>query len=284
MLTFICYPKCSTCQKAKVLLDSYHAQYEIRDIKTDNPNYDELKAWLALSGSPVKKFFNTSGLLYKSLGLKDKMPSMSEDECLKLLATDGMLVKRPLLVDEYRALVGFHPHEWESVFEYNRKKTDKIFNDYFNEMLELVKRREEEELARLEEIADKSPNKIRVVNTPGGKVAVQKFDVPIFNDSDIVLGHAAHIERIHGCRDIAVSKEIFEENFFDLSSGFIEETAQKLADSGFRLAVVGDFSGYANKPLQDFICESNRGGHLYFVADEEEALEKLGDCRPARGM
>jgi hypothetical protein len=143
-------------------------------------------------------------------------------------------------------------------------------------MLELVKRREEEELARLEEIADKSPNKIRVVNTPGGKVAVQKFDVPIFNDADIVLGYAAHIERIHGCRNIAVSKEIFEENFLDLSSDVIEETAQKLADSGFRLAIVGDFSSYANKPLQDFICESNRGGHLYFVADEDEALKKLG--------
>ncbi|MDR1245945.1 MAG: DUF4180 domain-containing protein [Clostridiales Family XIII bacterium] len=143
-------------------------------------------------------------------------------------------------------------------------------------MLEIVKRREEAELARLEEIADKSPNKIRVVNTTSGKVAVQKFDIPIFNDADIVLGHASHIERIHGCRDIAVSKEIFEENFFDLSSGLIEETAQKLAGSGFRLAVVGDFSGYASKPFHDFIYESNKGRHLYFVADEEEALKKLG--------
>jgi arsenate reductase len=116
MLTFICYPKCSICQKAKALLDNYHAQYEIRDIKTDNPGYNELKGWLALSGLPVKKFFNTSGQLYKSLCLKDKLPSMSEDECLKLLATDGMLVKRPLLVDEYHALVGFQPHEWKSVF------------------------------------------------------------------------------------------------------------------------------------------------------------------------
>jgi arsenate reductase len=258
-------------------LDSYHAQYEIRDIKTDNPSYDELKAWLALSGLPVKKFFNTSGLLYKSLVLKDKLPSMSEDECLKLLATDGMLVKRPLLVDEYRALAGFQPNEWESVFEYDRKKTDKFFNDYINEMLELVKRKDEEELARLEDMADKSPNKIRVVNTPGSNVAVQKFDVPIFNDADIVLGYASHIKRIHGCRDIAVSKEIFEENFFDLSSGVIEKTAQKLADSGFRLAVVGDFSGYESKPFHNFMYESNKGGHLYFVADEEEALKKLGE-------
>jgi arsenate reductase len=121
MLTFICYPKCSTCQKAKELLDSYHATYETRNIKTDNPSYDELKAWLALSELPVKKFFNTSGQLYKSLGLKDKLPTMSEDECLKLLATDGMLVKRPLLVDEYRAVVGFDSSEWMTVFtEYDR--------------------------------------------------------------------------------------------------------------------------------------------------------------------
>jgi len=136
MLTFICYPKCTTCQKAKAMLDSFNAQYEVRDIKTDNPSYDELKNWLALSGLPVRKFFNTSGLLYKSLGLKDKLPSMSDDECLRLLATDGMLVKRPILVDEYRALVGFNRDEWEAVFtEYDRKKLDKVVDDYFNEML-----------------------------------------------------------------------------------------------------------------------------------------------------
>ena len=118
MLTFICYPKCTTCKKAKALLDSHGAVYETRDIKTDNPGYDELKAWIELSGLTVKKFFNTSGLLYKSLGLKDKLPSMSEDECLKLLATDGMLVKRPLLVDDYRVLVGFKSDEWESVIKH----------------------------------------------------------------------------------------------------------------------------------------------------------------------
>ena len=119
VLTFICYPKCTTCQKAKALLDGYNSVYETRDIKTDNPSYVELKSWLALSGLPVRKFFNTSGLLYKSLGLKDKLASMSEDECLKLLATDGMLVKRPLLVDEHRALVGFNSGEWESVLTTN---------------------------------------------------------------------------------------------------------------------------------------------------------------------
>ena len=130
MLIFICYPKCTTCQKAKALLDSYHAQYETRDIKTDNPSYDELKAWLELSGLPVKKFLNTSGQQYRSLGLKDKLSTMGEDECLKLLATDGMLVKRPLLVDEFRALVGFNSSEWMSAFtEYDRKKLNKIFDD-----------------------------------------------------------------------------------------------------------------------------------------------------------
>ena len=113
MLTFICYPKCSTCQKAKALLDELGAQYDLRDIKADNPTYDELKSWLVQSGLPVKRFFNTSGLLYKSLNLKEKLPDMSEGECLKLLATDGMLVKRPLLVDEHIVLVGFKMDEWE---------------------------------------------------------------------------------------------------------------------------------------------------------------------------
>ena len=115
MLTFICYPKCSTCQKAKALLDSHDEQYEIRDIKTNNPTYDELKDWLALSGLPVRKLFNTSGLLYKSLELKDKLATMSEDDCLKLLATDGMLVKRPLLLDADGVLVGYKNDQWETL-------------------------------------------------------------------------------------------------------------------------------------------------------------------------
>ena len=114
MLTFVCYPKCGTCQKAQTLLDSHNTEYKARDIKTDNPSYDELKDWLALSELPVKKFFNTSGQLYKSLGLKDKLPSMSDEECSKLLATDGMLVKRPLLVDYDGVLIGFNHDEWES--------------------------------------------------------------------------------------------------------------------------------------------------------------------------
>ena len=116
MLTFICYPQCSTCQKAKALLDRCGAEYQIRDIKTDNPSYEELKAWFALSKLPIKKLFNTSGMLYKSLNLKEKLAAMSEEDCLKLLSTDGMLVKRPLLVDEYHALVGFNSDTWEAIF------------------------------------------------------------------------------------------------------------------------------------------------------------------------
>ena len=114
MVKFICYPKCTTCQKAKKWLDDNGVEYEIRDIKVDNPTLDELKKWYALSGLPLKKFFNTSGLLYKSMALKDKLPSMSEDEKLSLLATDGMLVKRPLLVSDDFVLVGFKEAEWKA--------------------------------------------------------------------------------------------------------------------------------------------------------------------------
>ena len=113
MVKFICYPKCTTCQKAKKWLEDNGVEYEIRDIKVDNPTLDELKKWYALSGLPLKKFFNTSGLLYKSMALKDKIPSMSENEMLSLLATDGMLVKRPLLVSDDFVLVGFRETEWK---------------------------------------------------------------------------------------------------------------------------------------------------------------------------
>ena len=113
-MIFICYPKCTTCQKARAWLDEHHITYNFRDIKLENPTYDELAAWHEHSGLPLKKFFNTSGLLYKSMGLKDKLPQMSEDEILKLLATDGMLVRRPLLVGNDFVLVGFKEAEWES--------------------------------------------------------------------------------------------------------------------------------------------------------------------------
>ena len=112
MLKFICYPKCTTCQKAKKWLDDNKIEYELRDIKEDNPSLEELTAWHKMSGLPLKKFFNTSGLLYKSMELKDKLPSMSEEEQLKLLATDGMLVKRPLVIGKDFVLVGFKESEW----------------------------------------------------------------------------------------------------------------------------------------------------------------------------
>ena len=112
MIKFICYPRCTTCQKAKKWLDDNKIQYELRDIKEDNPSFEELSAWYKQSGLPLKKFFNTSGLLYKSMELKDKLPTMSEEEQLKLLATDGMLVKRPLVIGEDFVLVGFKESEW----------------------------------------------------------------------------------------------------------------------------------------------------------------------------
>ena len=113
MLKFICYPKCTTCQRAKKWLDDNKQEYELRDIKLDNPTLDELTEWYRKSGLPIKKFFNTSGLLYKSLDLKNKLPQMSEEEKLNLLATDGMLVKRPLLIGDNFVLVGFKEIEWE---------------------------------------------------------------------------------------------------------------------------------------------------------------------------
>ena len=113
-MTFICYPKCTTCQKAQKWLDENGISYTFRDIKMENPTYNELTALHERSGLPLKRFFNTSGLLYKSMGLKDKLPQMSEDEMLKLLAADGMLVKRPLLASDDFVLVGFKEAEWES--------------------------------------------------------------------------------------------------------------------------------------------------------------------------
>lgn len=112
-MLFLCYPKCSTCQKAKAWLDAQGVSYTLRDIKEENPTLDELRRWKQVSGLPLKKFFNTSGLQYKTLALKDKLPLMSEEEQLALLATDGMLVKRPILVGEDYVLTGFRQAEWE---------------------------------------------------------------------------------------------------------------------------------------------------------------------------
>ncbi len=111
-MLFIQYPKCSTCQKAKKWLETHNIAYTSRHIVDDRPTYEELKQWYEKSGLPLKKFFNTSGLVYRDMQLKDKLSAMSEDEQLKLLATNGMLVKRPLIVDDNRILVGFKESEW----------------------------------------------------------------------------------------------------------------------------------------------------------------------------
>lgn len=111
-MLFICFPKCTTCQKAKKWLESQGIAYTERNIAEENPTYAELKEWYKKSGLPLKRFFNTSGLVYKSMQLKDKLPEMSEEEQLKLLATDGMLVKRPLVVDGDNVLTGFKEAEW----------------------------------------------------------------------------------------------------------------------------------------------------------------------------
>ncbi len=112
MLKFICYPRCTTCRKAKTWLDNNKIEYEFRDIKLKNPTFEELSEWYEISNIPLKRFFNTSGLLYKSLELKNKLPEMTENEMLKLLATDGMLVKRPLLIGDDFVLVGFKETDW----------------------------------------------------------------------------------------------------------------------------------------------------------------------------
>ena len=112
---FICYPKCSTCQKARKFLEEKGIEFDERHIVEENPTQEELSRWIAQSGLPVKRFFNTSGLKYKALQLKDKLPAMSEEEQIALLATDGMLVKRPLLITQDRIMVGFKSAEWESL-------------------------------------------------------------------------------------------------------------------------------------------------------------------------
>ena len=112
-MLFLCYPKCTTCQKAKAWLDARGVSYTLRDITLDNPTVEELKVWHRASGLPLKKFFNTSGLQYKALNLKDKLPTMTEEEQFALLATDGMLVKRPILVGDGFVLTGFRQAEWD---------------------------------------------------------------------------------------------------------------------------------------------------------------------------
>lgn len=112
-MIFVWYPKCSTCQKAKAWLDAHSLTYEARDIKAEHPSKDELSQWYKASSLPLKRFFNTSGMLYKEMKLKDRLPDMTEEEQLNLLATDGMLVKRPIIIHNGKVLVGFKEKEWE---------------------------------------------------------------------------------------------------------------------------------------------------------------------------
>jgi arsenate reductase len=116
-MLFVCYPKCSTCKKAGKWLDENGIGYTLRDIKEDNPSRSELEEWYRRSGLPLRRFFNTSGMLYRELGLKDKLETMSEAEMLDLLATDGMLVKRPIAVSDQGVLVGFRQAEWEKLLK-----------------------------------------------------------------------------------------------------------------------------------------------------------------------
>ena len=116
-MQFIQYPPCTTCKKAQKWLDDHQVAYYDRHIKLDNPTYDELKEWHARSGLPLKRFFNTSGQLYKAMGLKERLPEMSEEEQLQLLSIDGMLVKRPILVGDELVLVGFREAEWEKALK-----------------------------------------------------------------------------------------------------------------------------------------------------------------------
>lgn len=117
MINFICYPKCTTCKKAQKWLDENNIDYTLRNIKDDNPDFDELSKWYRISGMPLKKFFNTSGVLYRTIDLKNKLPEMTEEEMLKLLSSDGTLVKRPLLVSDDFVFIGFKESAWVEVLE-----------------------------------------------------------------------------------------------------------------------------------------------------------------------
>ena len=115
MIQFICYPKCSTCKKAQKWLDEHNIEYKLRDIKADNPSADEIRCLYNRSDLPLKKFFNTSGILYRELQIKDKLPDMSEDEIISLLSSDGMLVKRPILIKDDIVILGFKESEYQKI-------------------------------------------------------------------------------------------------------------------------------------------------------------------------
>lgn len=138
-MLFICYPKCTTCQKAQKWLDDHGVKYDLRNIKEENPTEEELREWHAESGLPLKRFFNTSGLQYKALHLKEHLPEMSEDERFSLLATDGMLVKRPLLIADDLVLVGFREKEYETALKPVLDRDQDDLNDSFHTDLTIVR-------------------------------------------------------------------------------------------------------------------------------------------------
>lgn len=121
MNLFIEYPKCTTCKKAKAWLEKNNIEFEDRHIVENNPTMDELKSWIELSGKELKKWFNTSGLKYKELNLKDKLPTMTDEEKIELLASDGMLIKRPILVNDKKVYIGFKENEWDEILKFSKK-------------------------------------------------------------------------------------------------------------------------------------------------------------------
>ena len=189
-MLFVCYPKCSTCAKARKWLEEQEISFEERDIKTDNPTEAELRDWHRRSGLPLKRFFNTSGLQYKALGLKDRLPEMSEDEQYALLATDGMLVKRPLLIGEDFALPGFREKEWlEKLFA-----NGQVATQYVNEA--------------------GVPTMDEEWNVNGSYMAIEGITSP----DGRVLGKMAHSER----RDRRVAMNIYGEQDLRLFESGVE--------------------------------------------------------------
>lgn len=203
-MIFICYPKCSTCQKAKKWLDERNIHYTERHIVEDNPSYDELKEWYQMSGLPLKKFFNTSGLLYKEMQLKDKLAAMSEEEQLKLLATNGMLVKRPVIVGENNVLLGFKEDEWRKAtrFEFRDIHADEADQAVAIEQICFPPNEACSEKSMKERIAKASEFFLVAVDKETGKLAgflngvatnEQAFRDEFFTDVDLFEPEGSHV-------------------------------------------------------------------------------------------
>ena len=203
-MIFICYPKCSTCQKAKKWLDEHNIEYTERHIVEDNPSYDELKEWYQMSGLPLKKFFNTSGLLYKEMQLKDKLAAMSEEEQLKLLATNGMLVKRPVIVGENNVLLGFKEDEWRKAtrFEFRDIHADEADQAVAIEQICFPPNEACSEKSMKERIARAPELFLVAVDKESGKLAgflnglstnEQSFRDEFFTDADLYEPEGSHV-------------------------------------------------------------------------------------------